>query len=401
MTHAKLKIDLFARTFKSPLILGSGTLIERYEQIQPYLDAGIGLVVPRTTRQKLHRRTHPVPHLYQTGTRKYPIMINAEWTGADIEYWRPYLSDMARLGSVVISISGRNIEECAAVCLELEHYSGWCFYEINVSCAHSNSVHGMITRSHEHIRELMRALKNANIKTPIVLKFGHSDHIVELAVTAEQSGANGIVLLNTYGPVFDFTINSKGLPEAVVGISGGRGGLSGASLFHIALTDIALVRRAVSIPIIGCGGVCTAIDAMKMLMAGASAVQVYTAAHAQGVNAPQFFSKLNADILDFMESYSIENLSNIIGSALPILDQETRLAVDVPVVDEKTCIGCNLCVPVCLPGAFTIKAIPESNKAHHVVEINPEICVGCGHCLHVCPTKPNSLKMLSIVNQGI
>ena len=393
-----LEIELFNQKIQSPFILGSGTLVERYEQIQPYLDAGIGMVIPRTTRKTMHRRTHPVPHLYQAGTRKYPLMINSEWTGADIEYWRPYLAELAGKGSVVMSISGRDIDDCVEVCQQLDQYPGWSFYEINVSCAHSNSVHGMITRDKNHIQTLMTRLKQAGIKTPIALKFGHSDQIVDLCCIAEQAGADAVVLLNTYGPVFDFAISEDGKPEPVVGIKGGKGGLSGAPLFHIALTDIAMVHRAIKIPIIGCGGVCNAIDAVKMLMAGARAVQVYSAAHVLGVNAPQFFTKLNNKLIQFMRKHSILNLNTIIGAAQSILDKETILEVDVPEVDTSTCIGCDLCVPVCLPEAISIKAESGSKKAGHVVAIDAEKCVGCGHCLHVCPTSPNTLTMSSLKN---
>lgn len=391
-----LEIELFGRKIHSPFILGSGTLVERYEQIQPYLDAGIGMVIPRTTRKSMRRETHPVPHLYQAGTRKQPLMINCEWTGADIEYWRDYLGELAALGTVVMSISGRDIDDCVAVCQELEEYQGWSFYEVNVSCAHSNSVHGMITRDKDHVRTLMNKLKGAGITTPIALKFGHSDNIVELCCIAEQSGADAVVLLNTYGPVFDFTIAENGKPQPVVGIEGGKGGLSGAPLFHIALTDIAMVRRAVNIPIIGCGGVCNAVDAVKMLMAGASAVQVYTAAHALGVNAPKFFTKLNNDLVQFMQKHGMTDLNKIIGTAQSILDQQTTLAVDVPVVDTSTCIGCDLCLPVCIPDAISIEIEDGINKAGHVVAIDAEKCVGCGHCMHVCPTSPNSLTMHSL-----
>lgn len=396
MNKLTTSIKLFGQTLKAPLMLGSGTLVERYDEIQPYLDAGIGMVVPRSTRKIMHRKTHPVPHLYQTGTRKYPVMINTEWTGADISYWRPYFSRLMDSGSVVMSVSGRDIPDCVQVCRELEEAGVWCFYEINVSCAHSNSVHGMITKDADHIGSLVTALKKSGIKTPIVLKLGHSDRIVELCQVAESAGADGLVLLNTYGPVFDFTVNSDGRPEPIVGIDGGRGGLSGAPLFHIALTDVALVSQAVNIPVIGCGGVCTAEDVVKMLMAGASAVQIYTAAHACGVNAPDFFRKLNDDLVMYMKTHSISNLSAIIGTALPILDQRTSLKVEAPEVDEETCIGCDLCLPVCLPKAIAIKPVSGVNKVNHVVSIDSTACIGCGHCLHVCPTYPNSLQMKSL-----
>lgn len=399
MNSRNLKLDLYNKTISSPLIVGSGTLIERYEQIEPYMNNNVGLIVPRTTRKHMVRRTHPVPHLYQTGSRKYPVMLNAEWTGADIAYWQPYLKSLAKSDKMVMSISGRNIDDCVDVCLELEKHPGWIYYEINLSCAHSNDVHGMITRSKQHIVDVVTALKKSGIKTPIVIKLGHSDHIIELCTLAESAGADGLVLLNTYGPVFDFTIDHHGHPNAVVGIEGGKGGLSGSPLFHMALTDVAMVSQTVSIPIIACGGVCSAEDVIKMLMAGARAVQIYTAAHAWGVNAPEFFKKIHMDLIKYMEQHAIKNLSSIIGKALPLLKTTTNLAVDVPIVNEDTCIGCNLCIPICLPNAISIKPKKNANTTGHVVSIDTDACVGCGHCLHACPTKPNSLEMQSLSNK--
>ena len=141
-----LSTELFGKKLVSPVLLGSGTLIEKFEDISPYVDAGIGGVVPRTTRKILRRQTHPVPHLYQTDRRKFANLINAEWTGASIDYWRPYLDGMSGSEKVVMSVSGRDIDDCIDVCRELDRYGGWLYFEINVSCAHSNNVHGYINK---------------------------------------------------------------------------------------------------------------------------------------------------------------------------------------------------------------------------------------------------------------
>ena len=389
----RLAISLFGKEIPSPLIVGSGTLIETHEDIEPFLLSGVGGIVPRTTRKILERPSHPVPHLYQAGSKKFPIMINAEWTGADIHYWRPYLERMAANNRTIMSISGRDIAGCLAVCKELDLFQGWLYFEINISCAHSNHEHGMITRDMLHIKEVVFSLKQAGLRTPIALKLGHSDYILDLANVAKEAGVDAIVAINTYGPVFDFSINERGEPEPIVGIRGGKGGLSGAPIFQIALTDIAEIKRQIDITVIGCGGVVTAENVVKMLMAGASAVQVYTAAHMEGINAPAYFTKTNEKILHYMDTHNINNIRILEGKALPILEQKTELQLKVPVVNEKNCIGCDLCIPICLPKAITIRPSDGANKYNHVVEINADICIGCGHCIPVCPTSPKSLTL--------
>lgn len=379
----RLKTQVFGTEIPSPLILGSGTLIEKYHEVQPFLDAGAGAVVPRSTRKVMERDRHPSPHLHETGRRGNKMMLNAEWTGADIDYWRPYLESLSDTGQVIMSVSGRDIAGCVSVCKELDAYN-FSMIEVNVSCAHSNSAHGFITRNSEHISQLLSSLKDAGITTPIGIKFGHSDYIVELSNVARESGADAIVALNTYGPLLDFEIGENGIAVPVLGIAGAKGGMSGAPLFHIALTDVAEISRQVKIPVIACGGVRTAEHALKMIMAGAMAVQIYTAAHVLGQKAPQVFTKINADLVKLLEKKNIASLDDVRGNAHVLLGQETQLEPVVPELHKESCVGCDLCIPICLPNA--ISPIPADNKKGHVVTIDDQSCVGCGHCVAVCPT---------------
>jgi dihydroorotate dehydrogenase (NAD+) catalytic subunit len=393
----RLSVSIFKNTFTSPLIVASGTLIEKYNEINLYLSAGAGAVAPRTTRLVMERKSHPTPHLYHTGSRKFPIMLNAEWTGADIEYWRPYLQQMSTNLKTIMSVSGRDIAGCVKVCKELDQFSGWPYLEINVSCAHSNNVHGMITRNEEHIRSLVSALKDADIQTPFAIKLGYSDQIVFLANVAKEAGADAIVAINTFGPVFDFDLDDAGTPQPVVGISSGKGGLSGAPLFNIALTAIGEIKRQVKIPVIGSGGVVNAEHVLKMMMAGADAVQVYSAAHVRGINAPAYFTETNRALLKLLDKYKINSVSDVVGKALYILEQETHMSVKVPVLNQSQCIGCDLCIDICLPKAISYSDSITTNKFGHVVKINDETCIGCGHCVPVCPTTPRALNYSELV----
>jgi dihydroorotate dehydrogenase (NAD+) catalytic subunit len=388
--HDKLSASFMGKMLKNPVLLGSGTLVEHYEQIQPYFDAGIGGVVPRTTRKLMKRKTHPIPHLYENGSKHQPVMLNAEWTGADIEYWRSHIDMMAESEKISMSISGRDIDDCVEVCKELDKYKGWLYHEINVSCAHSNAQHGMITRDKKHIYELISRLKDAGVSQPIALKLGYSEAILELCHIAKEAGVDAIVAVNTYGPVFDFYIDNSGVPQSVVGVAGAQGGLSGAPIFQIALTAVANIKTQVDIDVIGCGGVTSGQDVIKMIMAGASLVQVYSAAHVRGVHAPKYFKKLISDIETEVKRYNYPGLHSIKGAALGLLKQPTEMELKIPTVDKASCIGCDICISVCLPVA--IYKIDEMDKKS-MVDIDGQKCVGCGHCLHVCPTQPNSLSL--------
>lgn len=381
-TEPTLQTQMFGHAFPSPLILGSGTLVEKYHEIQPYIDAGAGAIVPRSTRKVMERKVHPSPHLYESGKRGHEMMLNAEWTGADIDYWREFLAPMQQSGRVIMSVSGRDVNGCVDVCREIDQHR-FSMIEVNISCAHSNSVHGMITRNSEHIRAVVGSLKDAGIVTPVVLKLGHSDFIVELSQVAKEAGADGIVAVNTFGPLLDFDV-STGQPKPVLGIAGARGGMSGAPLFNIALTDVAMISKEVGLPVIGCGGVRTAEDAIKMVMAGALGVQVYSAAHVLGIHGPKVFTTINNGILKYLKEHNLQSLDQIRGSALRLLEQPTNLKPIVPELVAEDCTGCDKCIDVCLPGA--ISPIEWDNKAKHVIAISTSQCVGCGHCVHECPT---------------
>jgi len=382
-TYNSLRTDFLGSQFDNPLVVASGTLTETFEQAQRFIEVGAGSVIPRSTRLHVVREVHPSPHLFQSREN----MINAEWTGADITYWRPYLEELGKQNpKVIMSISGRNIADCVTVCRELDQYN-FPILEINVSCAASSGVHGQITRDQEFVKQLCDSIKNAGVKTPISMKLGHSDGIIEVAGSAKEAGADAITAINTLGPVLDFYIDENGKPQRVVGISGAKGGLSGSAIFNTALTDVAEISRQIEIPVMASGGIMKPEDAVKMVMAGAGLVQLYTVLHRHGISAPRALTSFREKLLDYMDAHNIQALSNVRGSALSLMEEETELTPQIPTVNAMKCIGCIACTQVCLPGAIKLPVV----DGRKIVRISDEQCVGCGHCVSVCPKDALSL----------
>ncbi len=392
MTSPDLSTTLFGKRFKNPLILGSGTLVERPDQITPYIADGAALVVPRTTRAVMERATHPIPHLWQEGRRADPNFFNSEWTGADIDFWRPTLAEHLQSGNVVMSVSGRDIEGCLRVCQELDAYGRWPYIEVNISCAHSNYAHSVINSDIEHTKRLVGSLYNLRLQSPIALKLGYSAALMEMCRCAHDEGIDGLVLLNTFGPVFHFDINSQGEAVRTSGLSGSMSGLSGAPLFPIALDAVAHAFHETRLPIVACGGVSSGREALQMLMAGAQAVQVYSAAHSLGERGPTVFARILQDLRKLLNKYQVSRLDDIIGAAVPIMEYKTNMEKYVPTVLDDHCIGCGICVEICLPNAITEIERDNSKSDLKTVRIDNDTCVGCGHCIPVCPTGIRALQ---------
>ena len=373
---ANLSCKILESTFPNPIWLGSGTITNSKERIDKFLKSDVGAIIPRTTRFKYAsgRKFHPSYHLNINKKEKW--IRNCEWTGNLINYWQPYLKELSATKRVIMSVSGRNIDGCLKVCKIIDDYD-FPFIEINISCAHSSEAHGFITRNSKHISLLVKTLKK-KIKTPIALKLGHSDYIVNLAKVAEKAGADAIVAINTFGPVIDFDI-SGGKPKLTLGINSGKGGLSGKIIFHAALTDVANLYQKLNIPIIACGGVTTPQDAIKMIMAGASAVQIYSAVHIAGNKRYTFFNNFINDFRNWLNINGYATIDEIKGLLLPIISRSHQMNKIIPKYDKALCIKCKSCVNICLEGAISLynnKIIIDKNK-----------CVGCGACASVCPTK--------------
>jgi ferredoxin len=155
----------------------------------------------------------------------------------------------------------------------------------------------------------------------------------------------------------------------------GYGWLSGPALKPLAVRCIHDVASAVTIPVIGCGGVSRGADVIEMLMAGASAVQVCTAAILRG---PAVFGKIAAETETWLDRHGRAQPSDVVGLAL---GRDATRAVGVPLLDLELCNGCGLCELSCGEDAIRVvdgKAVLDETR-----------CSRCGLCLSRC--RPGAL----------
>ncbi len=206
---------------------------------------------------------------------------------------------------IIANVSGFSVEEYAAVCrmLDREPQVGWL--EVNISCP---NVHGggmSFGTDPAQAAAVTRAVKAVTTK-PVIMKLSPNvTDIVAVAKACEEAGADGISLINT---LMAMRIDLKTRRPVLANTTGG---LSGPAVFPVALRMVWQVARAVSVPVIGLGGVSSAEDVIEMMLAGAAAVEIGAA----NLVEPCICRDIIAALPEVMDRYGIRNLRDIIGGA--------------------------------------------------------------------------------------
>ena len=206
---------------------------------------------------------------------------------------------------VMANISGFSIDEYVETCalLDREEQVGWL--EVNISCPNVHNGGMSFGTSPQAAAGVTRAVK-AVTKKPVYMKL--SPNVTDIAAIAracEDAGADGISLINT---LLGMRLDLKSRKPLLANTTGG---LSGPAVFPVAVRMVYQVYEAVSIPVIGMGGVSSAEDVLEMMLAGASAVEVGAA----NLVNPFACRDIAAALPEVMEQYGIHSLSEIIGGA--------------------------------------------------------------------------------------
>jgi len=290
---------------RNPVLTASGTFGQGVEYAELFDVARLGAIVNKGTTP--HSR--PGNPQYRIAETPAGILnsIGLENPGAE-EVARKYGKLWAKLGvPVIVNVAGYSVEDYVFVVEVLDGTPGVVAFELNVSCP--NVEGGMLFGSDPTLAaEVTRAVKDATDK-PVIVKLTPNapKDVVAVARACEEAGADGLTTINT---VLGMKIDvAKRRPA----LGTGSGGLSGPAIRPIALHLTYQVAQAVSIPIIGAGGVTTANDALEFMMAGASAVQVGTATFADPTAPLGVIEGLAA----YVRAQGLASIRDIIGAALP------------------------------------------------------------------------------------
>lgn len=199
---------------------------------------------------------------------------------------------------MMANVSGFSIDEYTAVCEKLDSQPQVGWLEVNISCP---NVHGggmSFGTDPEMAAAVTKAVKAVTTK-PVIMKLSPNvTDITAIARACEEAGADGLSLINT---LMAMRIDLKTRKPILANVTGG---LSGPAIFPVALRMVWQVAHAVSIPVIGMGGISCAEDVLEMMMAGATAVEIGAA----NLVDPFVCPKIIADLPAVMDRYGIEQL---------------------------------------------------------------------------------------------
>lgn len=297
-----LTVQIGSLTLKNPVLTASGTF-GYGQEFEPYIDLNrLGAITVKGTTL-YPRMGNAVPRIAETPSGMLnAIGLQNPGVQAFLTDKLPYLRMLQT--PAIVNISGDTPEQYAKVA-EVLSVEGVAALEINVSCP--NVKHGGLQFGSDPqlLAEVVQAVREATEKTLIVKLSPNVTDITQLAMTAEQAGADALSLINT---LTGMAIDIRRRRPLLANITGG---LSGPAVKPVALRAVWQVYKAVKLPLIGMGGISCWQDAVEFMLAGASAVAVGTANFSNPM--------ITMEIIDGMEKYlhdaGFASANEIIGLA--------------------------------------------------------------------------------------
>jgi len=206
---------------------------------------------------------------------------------------------------VIVNVAGETIDEYVAVSRKLEGVPGVSGIELNISCPNV-SAGGMEFGVAPKLAVQLTSTVKGVTSLPVIVKLSPNvTDIKEIALAVEKAGADAICLINTMkGMAIDIHRRKPCLGNIA-------GGVSGPVIKSVALYMVFEVSKVVRIPVIGCGGIACAEDALEFIMAGATAIQIGTAC----LTSPDICLTILEGIKHFVVDKGVENITDLIGVA--------------------------------------------------------------------------------------
>ncbi len=295
------RVNLAGVELKNPVMTASGTFGSGAEYGEMVDLNKLGAVVTKGVAN-VPWPGNPTPRIAET----YGGMINAiglQNPGIDVFVQRdiPFLKQYDT--KIIVNVCGKTTEDYIEVVERLGDESV-DMLEINISCPNVKEGGIAFGQDPKAVEAITREVKK-HAKQPVIMKLSPNvTDITVMAKAAEAGGADVLSLINTLtGMKID--INRR-----TFAVANRTGGLSGPAVKPVAVRMVYQVAQAVSLPVIGMGGIMNADDAMEFILAGASAVAVGTA----NFHNPYATEEIAAGIENYMKRHQIEDIKDLIGA---------------------------------------------------------------------------------------
>lgn len=300
----KLAVNFAGVDFKNPVIPASGTFGYGKEYEEFFELSKLGGISVKGTTEKLRTGNLP-PRIAETPSG----MLNSvglQNPGVDhfIAHELPYL--MGKNTVIIANMAGSTADGYREVAEKLDR-TDVPMIEVNISCPNVKAGGAAFGVSCEGAAQITKIVRAAT-KKPIMIKLSPNvTNIAEIAKAVEAEGADAVSLINTLlGMRIDIRTKRPILHNNV-------GGLSGPAVFPVAIRMVWQVANAVKIPVCGMGGISTWEDAVEMMMAGASTVQVGAALF----NDPFAAVKIIDGLEKYVEDNHLNSINDIVGAVKP------------------------------------------------------------------------------------
>ena len=296
-----MKVDLCGVTLNNPVMTASGTFGSGAEYAE-FVDLNkLGAVVTKGVAN-VPWPGNPTPRVAEV----YGGMLNAvglQNPGIDLFVERdiPFLKQFDT--KIMVNVCGHSTEEYIEVVERLRDQPV-DLLEINISCPNVKEGGIAFGQDPKAVEAITKEMKK-HAAQPVIMKLSPNvTDITEMARAAEAGGADGLSLINTItGMKIDINRQKFVLANKT-------GGMSGPAIHPVAVRMVYQTAQAVSIPIVGMGGIMNAEDAIEMILAGATAVSVGTA----NFTKPHVTEEIVAGIRDYMERYQVADIKDLVGA---------------------------------------------------------------------------------------
>jgi dihydroorotate dehydrogenase (NAD+) catalytic subunit len=296
-----LSVRIGELSLRNPVMPASGTFAEGLERVMDF--NRLGAFVTKTITREL-RTGNPLPRVVERpGSLINAIGIPSKgvphFVAKTMPHYAPYDTPL------IVSISAPTAEGFASLAAELS-IPGIAGIEANISCPNIEEDGKAFAMRTESTAAVTRQLRAAT-RLPLWVKLTpNTGDMPEIARAAEGEGADAVVVANTF---LSMAIDLRTFRPCLGNI---MGGLSGPAIKPIVLRHVYQCSRAVRIPVVGCGGISTAEDAVEYMLAGASAVQVGTATFLQ----PAAMTTIIEGLKTFCLQRDVPRVADLIGGVV-------------------------------------------------------------------------------------